>query len=180
MHTKIHYYRYIASIINQYSILMQTKTYLAILTVVVAGIAGGAYIASGSGKSQQAAVAETTPVTPVAQTEVTPTDAVVSPVTYKYKDGTYSAAGDYRAPSGAESISVSLTLKDDVVVDSSVTSTATNRETKQYQGKFMTNYKAQVVGKSIDELKLTNVSGSSLTPMGFNTALETIKAAAKA
>ena len=155
---------------------MQTKTYPAILAVVVVGIAGGAYVAVGSGKGQQAAVVETTP-TPVAQTETSVTPA---PVAAMYKDGTYTATGEYKAPSGVEVITVSLTLKDDMIVDSTVTGTPVNPGSKMNQGKFLSGYKAMITGKSIDEVKLTNVSGSSLTPIGWNAAVETIKAQAKA
>jgi hypothetical protein len=41
------------------------------------------------------------------------------------------------------------------------------------------DYKQYVVGKKIDEVQLTKVSGSSLTPQGFNDALAKIKAEAK-
>ena len=36
-----------------------------------------------------------------------------------------------------------------------------------------------VVGKNIDEVAITKVAGSSLTPKGFTDALEKIKADAK-
>ena len=42
------------------------------------------------------------------------------------------------------------------------------------------NVKTLVVGKKITDVKLDKVSGSSLTPKGFNDALEQIKTLAKA
>jgi hypothetical protein len=36
-----------------------------------------------------------------------------------------------------------------------------------------------VVGKNIDEVNLGKVSGSSLTPIGFNNAIEDIRSQAK-
>ena len=39
-----------------------------------------------------------------------------------YRDGTYSAVGDYFSPGGAEQIGVTLTLKDDVIVEASAVS----------------------------------------------------------
>ncbi|KXK09170.1 MAG: hypothetical protein UZ21_OP11001000228 [Microgenomates bacterium OLB22] len=48
------------------------------------------------------------------------------------------------------------------------------------QGLFAEGYKTQVVGKSIDELKLDVVNGSSLTPKGFEDALQKIKTEAAA
>ena len=108
----------------------------------------------------------------------TPTPPVAS--TNVYKDGTYSATGNYVSPGGAESIGVTLTLKDDVIVDITTVSNAFRPETKIYQGKFISGYKTLVVGKKIDEVALTKVSGSSLTPKGFRDALAQIKVEAKA
>jgi hypothetical protein len=158
---------------------MNTKNLLAILALVIVVMAGGAYAYTSSSKTQEAAVAQTTqaPTTPVDTAVVPP---VTAPVTTKYKSGTYSATGEYRAPSGTESVDVSLSIKDDVVVDSTVTGTASNHESKQYQSRFIAGYKSQVTGKKLDEINISNVSGSSLTPMGFNVALDKIKSQAKA
>lgn len=97
-----------------------------------------------------------------------------------YKDGMYTSVGTYNSPGGAEQITVSLTLKDDVVVDAVVTSDATRPESKKYQYTFISNYKAFVVGKNLSTLNLSKVSGSSLTPKGFNDAVLKIQAQAKA
>lgn len=149
---------------------MQTKNYLAILGVIVIILAGGAYAVS-NGKNQEAAVGQI-------PSEATPVSS--NTVQKKYKDGTYTALGEYKAPSGKESINVSVTLKDDVIVDTTVTGVGENPGTKANQEKFISGYKALVVGKSIDEANLTIVSGSSLTGMGWNAALEAIKTSAKA
>jgi hypothetical protein len=53
-------------------------------------------------------------------------------------------------------------------------------ETVHYQGLFIANYKQYVIGKSIDSLNLSEVSGSSLTSSGFNAAVAEIKAQASA
>ena len=151
---------------------MNTKTYLAIIAVVALALSGGTYVLN-SGKDQQAAVSQV-PTTPT-DTSVTPT-----PVSSKYKDGSYTAAGEYRAPSGAERVNVTLTLKNDVIVDSTVVGTGENSITKKKQAEFIGGYKEFVIGKNIDEVKLTVVSGSSLTGGGFNAALDKIKVEAKA
>jgi len=54
-----------------------------------------------------------------------------------------------------------------------------NRESQHYQSRFLSGYKQYVVGKNISSVNLTNVSGSSLTPIGFDNALTQIKAQAK-
>ena len=103
-------------------------------------------------------VIDTVPVEP---TPVTDTQVVA------YKDGTYTAQGDYTAPSGAESIKVTLTLKDNVVTASTVTASSASEYSERMQEMFMANYKTMVVGKKITDIKLGKVSGSSLTPIGF-------------
>jgi uncharacterized protein with FMN-binding domain len=96
-----------------------------------------------------------------------------------YKDGSYTADGSYQAPSGTESITVELTLKDDTVTEITVTPHATDPTAKQHQGEFVGGIADQVVGKDIDTLNVTRVSGSSLTSGGFKIALEAIKEQAR-
>jgi uncharacterized protein with FMN-binding domain len=96
-----------------------------------------------------------------------------------YKDGTYEVTGDYRSPGGAETIGVKVTLKDNVITDASVTPQATIPKSVHFQQVFTENFKALVIGKNIDDVRLDKVSGSSLTPKGFNDALAKIKAEAQ-
>ncbi len=97
-----------------------------------------------------------------------------------YKDGTYSATGSYMSPGGEDQLAVTLTLANDIITDVSVTPTAGDRTSQRYQDRFISGYKQYVVGKNIAEVNLTNISGSSLTPIGFDAALAKIKAQAKA
>lgn len=97
-----------------------------------------------------------------------------------YKDGTYTATGDYDSPAGPESILVTLTLQDGVIVNSNVVSEAPDAHSQGYQEKFISGYKQYVIGKNIDQVNLGAVSGSSLTPQGFNNAVGTIKTEASA
>lgn len=92
-----------------------------------------------------------------------------------YKDGTYTADGSYQTPETVESISVTLTVADGVVKDVEVTGDPQARETEEYQTKFIGGISEEVVGKSLDELNVTRVAGSSLTSGGFNEALKSIK-----
>ncbi len=96
------------------------------------------------------------------------------------KDGTYQATGSYTSPGGNEQITVNVTLKDGVVTDTSATSGANDPTAKQYQAEFIAGYKDQVVGKKISSIKLSRVSGSSLTSQGFNNALQEIQRQAQA
>ncbi|QHC67198.1 hypothetical protein GSU68_11925 [Rathayibacter sp. VKM Ac-2759] len=97
-----------------------------------------------------------------------------------YADGTYDAEGSYTSPGGNESVGVSITLEGGVVTAVTVTPESENATGKQYQERFASGIAGEVVGKSLDELDVTKVSGSSLTSGGFNDAVETIKADAAA
>jgi uncharacterized protein with FMN-binding domain len=97
-----------------------------------------------------------------------------------FKDGTFTATGNYSSPGGNEAIKVSITLKDDAVTDSSVTpSITTDDQAQEYQNDFIGAYKKLVVGKKLDTIHLSRVSGSSLTSQGFNDALNQIANQAK-
>lgn len=96
----------------------------------------------------------------------------------EYRDGTYTAHGEYTAPSGRESIEVELTLKDDIVTAVAVTPNATSGNPAMFQRQFAEGIAAEVVGKDIDTLQVSRVGGSSLTSGGFNDALARIKAEA--
>lgn len=92
-----------------------------------------------------------------------------------YKDGTYSATGQYSTPGGRESITLSITIHNDKITASSLMQNARSEQAKDYQQQFATGYKQVVVGKKIEEVSLSRVAGSSLTSSGFNNALEQIK-----
>jgi uncharacterized protein with FMN-binding domain len=96
-----------------------------------------------------------------------------------YQDGTYSADGTYVSPNGTETVGVELTLASGTVTAVNITQHPSNPNTRKFQGEFAGGIAAQVVGKSIDELKVSKVAGSSLTSGGFNQAVETIKSEAQ-
>lgn len=98
----------------------------------------------------------------------------------EHSNGSFTKVGSYQSPGGTEEIEVTVTLQDDVVTDATVISRAENPNSKAYQSRFIRSYKQYVIGKNIDDIKLDTVGGSSLTPIGFNEALEKIKADAKA
>ncbi len=97
-----------------------------------------------------------------------------------YTDGTYSADGSYASPGGQESISVSITLASGVVTAVEVTPEASSGNALQYQKQFASGISSEVVGKDIDDISVSRVSGSSLTSAGFNAALDEIKSEASA
>lgn len=128
----------------------------------LAGVAGALLLAGCSGAAE-AGTAKADPAP-------TKTDA-----TAPYADGTYTAEGGYRTPETVETISVTLTLEDDVVTDVEVVGDPVAPETTKYQGKFIAGIADVVVGKKLDELQVDRVAGSSLTSGGFDQAVVRIK-----
>lgn len=131
---------------------------------------------SESTGNNQAPVAEV-PTEPVA-TSSEPSASSTPASSDEYKDGTYSAEGDYASHIGPEHIEVTLTLKDDIITSATVTPGAVNPTSMHYQGLFISGYQQVVIGKDISTLTVGKVSGSSLTPKGFNDAIAKIKAEA--
>jgi uncharacterized protein with FMN-binding domain len=92
-----------------------------------------------------------------------------------YADGTYTESGDYQAPSGTETVTVTVTLADDTVTAVEVTGDATDPQAMLHQKEFIDGIGAVVVGKKLDDLQVDRVGGSSLTSGGFNAAIAAIK-----
>lgn len=107
-------------------------------------------------------------------TDSTDTDTAPAP-SGTYADGTYTESGNYTAPSGTETVEVTVTLADGVITDVEVVGDATDPQAQIMQGEFIGGIEAEVVGKNIDELNVDKVGGSSLTSGGFNLAIEAIK-----
>ena len=116
-----------------------------------------------------------------ATTTTTPATTATTPATTttSYTNGTYTAVGQYNAPDGQQSITVTLTVSGDVVTAATVVPGATGQASKMWQAQFVSGVQTQVVGKKLASLHLTNVSGSSLTPIGFNNAVSDIQNQAK-
>lgn len=92
-----------------------------------------------------------------------------------YNDGEYSAEGEYQSPNGNEKIVISVVLKDSKIDDVFVETEADNPTSQQYQDRFAGGIEKEVVGKHIDNVSVSRVNGSSLTPKGFEVALNEIK-----
>ncbi len=92
-----------------------------------------------------------------------------------YKDGTYTAKGDFSTPGGNEEITVTITISNGAISSSSVTGDVTSRESKEYLQDFKDQYEESVSGKSVATLRLSRIAGASLTTRGFNNALDAIR-----
>ncbi|MBS1896373.1 MAG: FMN-binding protein [Actinobacteria bacterium] len=140
------------------------------------GIAGTLLLA---GCAAEASSAETTKDTPAPQSTAEASAPAASGTGGTYKDGTYTADGSYQTPETVEKITVSITIAGDTVTAVKVTGNPQASETEHYQSQFIGGISAQVVGKKLDEISVSRVSGSSLTSKGFTQALATIRTEAK-
>lgn len=147
-----------------------SKTPVAI-GAVVAAVAVGAF-------AYQGLMAKKAPAQPEAMPAAGSETTAPAVTTKEYKDGTYDVVGTYTSPAGPEEIKVSLTIEKNIVTAATMEPTATNEFSKKWQGVFKDNFKERVIGKDINTLMLDRVSGSSLTPKGFNDAVEKVKAQA--
>lgn len=104
------------------------------------------------------------------------TAGTAAPSSTGFADGTYTADGDYLAPSGPESVTVTVTVAADAVTAVEVVGHATDPQAKEHQAEFIGGIASVVVGKPLAGLAVDRVAGSSLTGKGFNAALDAIRA----
>jgi major membrane immunogen (membrane-anchored lipoprotein) len=157
------------------SIRRRTLTVLSGLSVVVAVAACGNADAATEDEAPASAQSD-------AGTDATAgagTDGTAGATSGTYTDGTYTAEGSYETPGGEESISVEVTVADDVVTDVTVTPEASGGNAARFQDEFASGIADEVVGAELAGLSVDKVSGSSLTGGGFNAALDQIRADAE-
>ena len=152
---------------------------LVVIALLAIGGTGAVVVLNKQDSGQSSEATTTKQQTPVTETDSAASNSSTTATTNTYKDGEYSADGTYRTPGGNETISVDITLKDNTVTAVSVEGNGTG-DSAEYQAMFKKGIASQVVGKKIDELNVSRVSGSSLTSTGFNNALDTIKQQAQA
>lgn len=100
--------------------------------------------------------------------------------TNQYIDGEYEAAGAYTSPAGEEEVELKITIENGIITASEFIANSEHPTSKKLQNRFKDGYLEEVEGMNIDEVELDVVNGSSLTPKGFNDALEKIKSEARA
>ena len=143
----------------------------------VIAAAGAAIAACGDdGSSTAASTTAAATSSTAADTSAVQNEAATS----AYKNGEYTAVGSYQSPGGEQHLGVTVTLSNSVITALAVDTSQTKGTSAEFQGKFKSGIDALVVGKSIDELDVSKVSGSSLTSGGFNDAIDQIKTEAAA
>ena len=92
----------------------------------------------------------------------------------EYKNGTYTVRGVY---GGAPSyMTITITLDDDTISAVTVEPMPDNNDTSRgYQERFAAAVPDEVIGKSIDDLKVDKLAGASGCADGFNDALTKIR-----
>jgi uncharacterized protein with FMN-binding domain len=130
------------------------------VAAIVAGCSGG----SSDDPTSREAPSSTAPATTTAR----PTAGAS-----RYRDGQYEAKGWYGGlPSN---IDVALRLRAGRITEVEVTPNATDPTSLDYQERFADAVPEVVVGKRINEVRVSRLAGSSGTPDGFNDAIEKIK-----
>lgn len=145
---------------------------LIVVTLLAAVAAGSLYVYNS--RNEVSSLVQ--PTNSIASS--TPADggsAAPAATTPSYKNGSYTATGDYSTPESSESIKLTVTIADSTITNVSIQNSGNVRESRDYQQRFMRNCTNLVVGKNIDSVSLSRVAGSSLTSDGFNSALDQIK-----
>jgi len=153
----------------------------SVLLITAACGSSGSSDASDGGTSAPTATSAaptTAAPTTAAPTEDAETPDIGAEEQGGYADGDYEAEGSYTNPGGESTVKVALTISDGTISEVTVTPEAENGTSKQYQAKFAGGIADEVVGRSLDDLDVSKVAGSSLTSQGFNDAIESIKAEA--
>jgi uncharacterized protein with FMN-binding domain len=139
-------------------------------------LSGLTLVGALAGCSTAAADGETTGTDSGTAESTAPDAAPDAATTGSYTDGTYTESADYTSPGGTETVEVTVTLADGVITEVEAVGDGDNPNSKRYQGEFSDGIADVVVGKSIDEISVDKVAGSSLTSAGFNDAIDAIKA----
>jgi uncharacterized protein with FMN-binding domain len=138
------------------------------ITATATTVSIAAIVAGCSGGSSDDPAAPDTPSSTAPATTARP-----SAGSSRYRDGDYEAKGWYGGlPSN---IDVAITLRAGRISDVQVTANAADPTSLGYQERFADAVPDVVVGKPIDEVRVSRLAGSSGTPDGFNDAIEKIK-----
>ena len=156
------------------------KAIIGIIVVALIAIAATAVMIATSKKDDTANTSDSSTAQTADTSDTTDSANSATDSSSTFKDGTYTATGSYQTPGGQESIDLTVTLSGNTITDAKVVQNATGGEAAQFQSKFASGYRSLVVGKKITDVSLTRVAGSSLTPVGFNNAIEDIENQAKA
>lgn len=87
---------------------------------------------------------------------------------------TYQTTVNYEVPEKNQTLTLSLTLQNNIVINSVVTQSM-HGKSREYQEDFEKSYKVKIIGKNINDINLSRIGGASLTTNAFNQAINIIK-----
>jgi uncharacterized protein with FMN-binding domain len=163
--------------------LIVTLSVLLVVVFVVTGV-----ILNNKKISSAVSGGEAITSTPLATTTTavaahTPPDVSITSTTAsstsQYKDGIYSSTSSFETPGDNADITVKVLLQNGVITDTETSVSSGSRESRYYASEFVNSYKSLVVGKSLADIRLSRVSGASLTTQGFNQAITLIQTQAQ-
>jgi len=93
--------------------------------------------------------------------------------TNRYADGVYTARGQYGG--GPSFLVVTVTLNSGIITAVNVEPQATVPQSLEFQRSFAAAVPSVVVGRPIDQVRVSKLAGSSGTPDGFNDAIQQIR-----
>lgn len=88
-----------------------------------------------------------------------------------YRDGSYEVSLDYTVPRGSNTIKAVITIKDDIITGLTTENIVASEKSKEYTEPFSNQISGAVVGKKLDEAKITKIAGASGTSKAFNDVL---------
>ena len=94
--------------------------------------------------------------------------------------GSYSATASYSVPHDTNSIAVTVTLANGVISNITTQDSFSSNESARYISRFNSVVKSSVIGKTLAQAQVFQVSGSSDTSTGFDDALASIASKAGA
>lgn len=90
-------------------------------------------------------------------------------------DKTFTSTVSYNVPeNGVQSMSVTVTLNENVITNISILQSKGAGKSRNYQNNFEASYKSLVLGKDIKSVSLSRVGGASSTTNAFNQAIKSI------
>ncbi len=153
---------------------MSTKVTLAGALILVT-VFGYSWLASTVGRTEYVASDNGEEVT----RELMPGMAESGMGMMDYQDGTYSTTVNYEIPYGyVEPMEVTLKIEDNTVIDVQAAFEVVNPVSEDYQQSFLRYVSREVVGRKVDNVSLSRMTGASLTNQAFDAALAEIKAEA--
>ena len=156
--------------------MSKTSTKVTLVgALILVTVLGYSWLANTAGRTEYIASDNREEVT----RELMPGMSEVSTGMMDYQDGTYTATVKYEIPYGyVEPMEVTLEFQDNIITDVRAAFEVVNPVSEGYQQAFLEYVPREVVGRKVDNVSLSRMTGASLTNRAFDAALVKIKAEA--